>query len=189
MRGHLAAEVVGAWTRDLRYLAHKAAQSELTVTHGYRWYETPLRRGSCFCTFPPLIPRASPRHLPHAHRMDDQTDDDVPAYDEVLADAIGYIAFTVLDELAADPKARRAFLEGFLSLVEATWLCYRRPARAKTAAPAAATAPTGATAFSAAPRPPAARHFPSTAVRRSERLRLLLHMYRQRFGASQNQLP
>jgi hypothetical protein len=40
--------------------------------------------------------------------------------DELLADAIGFMAFTVLDELAADPEARQAFLVGFLRLVEAT---------------------------------------------------------------------
>jgi hypothetical protein len=73
-----------------------------------------------FSIFPPLIRRASPRHLPHAHGMEDPTDDDLPTYDEVLADAIGYMAFTVLDELADDPEARQAFLAGFLRLVEAT---------------------------------------------------------------------
>jgi hypothetical protein len=38
--------------------------------------------------------------------------------DELLADAIGYVALNVLDRLADDPKARRAFLEGFLRLIE-----------------------------------------------------------------------
>ena len=44
----------------------------------------------------------------------------MPAYDDVLADAIGYIALTVLDGLARDPEARQAFLAGFLRLVEAS---------------------------------------------------------------------
>ena len=37
---------------------------------------------------------------------------------ELLADAIGYVALNVLDRLADDPKAKRAFLEGFLRLIE-----------------------------------------------------------------------
>jgi hypothetical protein len=38
--------------------------------------------------------------------------------DELLADAIGYVALNVLDRLADDPKAKRAFLVGFLRLIE-----------------------------------------------------------------------
>jgi hypothetical protein len=42
--------------------------------------------------------------------------------DEVLADAIGYVALNVLDRLAGDAEARRAFLEGFLrSLRHTGW--------------------------------------------------------------------
>jgi hypothetical protein len=35
---------------------------------------------------------------------------DEPTYDEVLADAMGFMAFTVPDGLGDDPEARRAFL-------------------------------------------------------------------------------
>jgi hypothetical protein len=38
--------------------------------------------------------------------------------DELLADAIGYVALNVLGRLAYDPKAKKAFLEGFLRLFE-----------------------------------------------------------------------
>jgi hypothetical protein len=38
--------------------------------------------------------------------------------DELLAHAIGYVALTVMDRLADDPAAKRAFLEGFLKLIE-----------------------------------------------------------------------
>ena len=37
-----------------------------------------------------------------AGRMDDLTDDEPSAYDEVLADATGFIALAVLDGPAAD---------------------------------------------------------------------------------------
>jgi hypothetical protein len=36
---------------------------------------------------------------------------------ELLADAIGYVALNVLDRLADDPKAKKAFLVGFLRLI------------------------------------------------------------------------
>jgi hypothetical protein len=36
--------------------------------------------------------------------------------DELLADAIGYVALNVLDRLADDAEGRRAFVEGFLRL-------------------------------------------------------------------------
>jgi len=52
--------------------------------------------------------------------MGDPTDDELVTDDEVLADAVGYMAFYVLDGLSGYPEARRAFLEGFLRLVEAT---------------------------------------------------------------------
>jgi hypothetical protein len=38
--------------------------------------------------------------------------------DELLADAIGYVALNALDRLADYPKAKRAFLVGFLRLIE-----------------------------------------------------------------------
>jgi hypothetical protein len=38
--------------------------------------------------------------------------------DELLADAIGYVALNVLDRLTDDPKTKMAFLEGFLRLIE-----------------------------------------------------------------------
>ena len=57
--------------------------------------------------------RASPDRTLRPLRMDDVTND------ELLADAIGYVALHVLDRLAGDTKARRAFLERFLRLVEA----------------------------------------------------------------------
>jgi hypothetical protein len=82
------------------------------------------RQARFLFAIPPLIPRASPRQLPHAHVMDDLTDD------EVLADAIGYMAFFVLGGLAGDAEARQAFLEGFLRLVGATGWVY--PARSAT---------------------------------------------------------
>jgi hypothetical protein len=39
--------------------------------------------------------------------------------DELLADAIAYVALDVLDRLARDAEGRGVFLEGFLRLAEA----------------------------------------------------------------------
>jgi hypothetical protein len=43
---------------------------------------------------------------------------DEPTADDLLADAIGYVALNVLERLADDAGARRAFLEGLLRLAE-----------------------------------------------------------------------
>jgi hypothetical protein len=68
---------------------------------------------SRICTFPPVMRRVSPGRTLRPLRMDGLTDD------ELLADAIAYVALDVLHRLARDADARRAFLEGFLRLSEA----------------------------------------------------------------------
>ena len=55
--------------------------------------------------------------------------------DELLADAIGYVALNVLDRLADDPKAKRTFLEGFLRLIEELNVGGLPEARAWTCSP------------------------------------------------------
>jgi len=67
-------------------------------------------RRLCYCAFAPVIRRASSARTLHAPGMDELTGD------ELLADAIGYVALNVLDRLAGDADARRAFLECFVRL-------------------------------------------------------------------------